>query len=148
MTISNATLSSDVFTTVRSVLVDAAIKVSYTNKEAQTKYKSATVLAQYNDKSPSVPQIIIMPAGISEDNFKFGYSEGKKFININVECYYKTTKGVDELSDAVKVAIKDACEDGTIVGMDLLAISEDYAFVNPNDMKFHLKTLTLTFDRE
>jgi len=65
-----------------------------------------------------------------------------------LECYYTTTLGVDQLADTIKAAIKTACENQTISGMELVGISENYAFVNPGDMKFHLKTLTLTFDRE
>ena len=148
MAINDATLSSDVFTTVRSVIVNAVPKITYTDKSAASKTKTASVLAQYNDKTPSAPQIVILPSDVSEDSWRFGGTEGKKFINVMLECYYTTTLGVDQLADTIKAAIKTACENQTISGMELVGISENYAFVNPGDMKFHLKTLTFTFDRE
>ena len=145
MSINDDTLSVDVFDTIRSVLVSASPVVTNTTT---SNTKTASVLAQYNDKSPSAPQIIIIPADVSEDTFKFGGKQGKKFINVGIECYYTNSLGVNQLADQVKVAIKDACEDGTIIGMDLVGLTENMAFVNPNEAKYHLKTLTITFDRE
>ena len=148
MAISDDTLSSDVFTTIRAVIVASAPKITYTDKASASKTKTASVYAQYNDKTPTSPQIIIIPADVSEDSWRFGGTEGKKLINVGIECYYKTTLGIDQLADTIEAAIKTAVENSTITGMDLVGVSENYAFVDPSQMKFHLKTLTFTFDRE
>lgn len=145
MSISDNTLSVDVWNTVRSVLVEASIKITNTTTAGT---KTASVLASYNDKKPSVPQIIIQPIDSDESEYKFGSSNGRKFINVTIECYYQNTLGVDQLSDGSKAAIREACEDGTITGMDLVGVTETYAFTDPNQTKFHLKTVTFTFDRE
>lgn len=135
MTISNSTLTSDVFTDVRAVLVAANITA-----ESIT----ATVNATYNDRQPQRPQVTIGPATVDEDSFKFGSNEGKKFINIVVGCYYSKTVGVDQMYDQVLVAVKAAEFDG----IELVAHGGDYAFNTANDQKFHLKSITFTFDRE
>ena len=135
MAISDSTLNSNVWTEVKNIIVAATPKVGT---------KVASVKASYNDESTSKPIIILYPAETSEDQYKFGSPYGKRFINVTVECIYKNTTGIDELADTVETAIRTA----TIDGMELVAVSSDYAFVNPNESKFHLKSITFTFDRE
>jgi len=135
MTISDSTLNSDVWTTIRTLLVAAAPTAEGT---------LASVKASYNDEDVAKPIIIVYPAETSENEYKFGSSYGKRFINVTVECYYKNTLGIDQLADTVEDTIRNA----TIAGMELVAVSSDYAFVNPNESKFHLKSITFTFDRE
>jgi len=141
MTISDDTLNVDVFNTIRTLLISASPKVTNTTTLAT---KTATVLSSYNDESVSVPQIIINPIKIDESEWKFGSFQGKKIINVEIECYYEKSVGVEQLSDIVSKTIKEA----TITGLDLIAVTSDYAFISPNDNKFHLKTLTFTFVRE
>jgi hypothetical protein len=145
MAINDATLKVDVYTTIRDVLVAAAIKVTNSTTSGT---KTASVLAAHNDKRTTVPQIVISPASVSEGEFKFGDLEGKKFINVNLECYYKNTLGADQLDDACVAAIKAALLDATITGMDLNAVDSDYGFANPNEAKFQFKTVSFTFIRE
>lgn len=139
MTINDNTLSNDVFTAIRTIIVAAAPKVTTSSGT-----KTASVLAAYNDKTNSVPQVIIYPVSYSEDNWKFSSSQGKKMINVLVECYYKTSLGVDQLQDIVTHAIKTT----DISGMELVGVIVDTAFVNPNDQKYHMKGITFVFDRE
>lgn len=143
MSISDATISNDVFDVVRTTLVAANISVT----EAGNTRKSS-VLAQYNDKKPTLPQIVITPIDISEDSYRFGGKYGKKFINVIVECYYPNTYGVDVMADATREAIITAMDNGSITGMDLSAITESYGFINQDENKFHLKSITFTFIRE
>jgi hypothetical protein len=81
---------------------------------------------------------------LDESGYKFGSGQGRKFMNITVECYSENTLGIDQLSSQVRDAISTA----SIDGMELVAVSSDYAFTNPDVNKFHLKTITFTFDRE
>jgi hypothetical protein len=125
MSISDSSISTDVFTSIRSILVTAAPKVTNTTT---SKTKTASINPSYNEKDTTLPQIVINPAGIDEAGFRFSALEGKKFINVTVECYYTNTLGIDQLSDAVKTAVKTACFDGTLTGMDLVGLVEDYAY--------------------
>jgi hypothetical protein len=143
MSINDATISTDVFDTIRSILVSANIKIVEGDKS-----RTPSILAQYNDQKTLVPQIVIIPAEISEDSYRFGSKYGKKFINLSIECYYQNTYGIDIMSDQIKEAVSSALVSGNTVGMDLVGISENYGFVVPNDNKFHFKTITFTFIKE
>jgi len=145
MSITDQNINSDVFTAIRTVIVSANPKVT---NSTTSKTKITSTLAVNNDETISMPQIVIIPADISEGEFKFGGTEGKKLINVGVECYYKNTLGVDQLSDAVKHAIKAACANNTISGMSLVGVSENYALGTTDESKVHLKTIVFTFDRE
>ena len=81
----------------------------------------------------------------TEDTFKFNDSEGKKEINVNIDCYYKNTAGVDEMADQIETAIKA----NSIDGINLTSLSSAWAEpLTPNETKFHIKTVTATYDRE
>ena len=136
MAINNDTLYSDIYTAVKTVLLAASLTASG---------KSASVDASYNDKKQVSPQVIIEPVDDSEGpRYKFGNNQGKQTINISISAYYKTTKGVDELKQQIKVAMKANEFDDLM----LKSIGVDNAFMNPNQAKYHSSTLTFTYDRE
>jgi len=141
MAISDATISSDVWTTIRTIIVAAAPKITNSTTSST---KTAGVYASYNDKNFKMPGIVIDPAEISESDYKFGTNIGKRFINVTIGCYYKNTLGTDQLSDQVIHAMSQA----DLSGMELVGFSTDQAFVDQNQAKFQLKTITFTFDRE
>jgi hypothetical protein len=141
MTISDATISSDVWNTIKAIIVAAAPKI--TNSKTSTT-KTAGIYASYNDKSFKMPGIVIDPAEISESDYKFGTNIGKRFINIVIGCYYKNTLGTDQLSDQVNAALANA----SISGMEMVGFDSTQAFVDPNQAKFQLKTIVFTFERE
>jgi len=141
MTINNSSISVDVWTTLRNIIV-ASNPVVTNSQTGNTTL--ASVRASYNDTEPTRPQIIIQPIGYDEAEFKFGTNVGRKFINVTVECYDKSTLGIDQLSDTVAYAIQNT----TIDGIELVGLTTDYAFNSSNDQKFHLKTVTFSFDRE
>ena len=141
MSISDSSLSVDVFSEVRSKIVAAA---PYVTNSTTSETTLAQVRAAYNDKEPVRPQIVINPIEKDEANWKFGGTEGKKFININIECYYKNTLGVDQLADSVETALKA----NDINGIDLIGVVSSYAYTNPVLIKYHMKGITFTYDRE
>ncbi len=141
MAIADISINSDVWTTVRSIIVAAAPKITNTTT---SKTKTAGIYASYNDKNFKMPGIVINPIDLSEADYKFGSKVGKRFINVSLECYYKNTLGTDQLADQVIHAIGDA----EIDGMELVGFTSDQAFVDPNQAKFQLKTITFTFERE
>jgi hypothetical protein len=145
MSISDATISTDVFDAIRTAIVAISPKIT---EGSPAKYRTASVLAQYNDTKVSVPQIVITPTNLSESEYRFGGRYGKRFINVTVECYYTTTLGVDQLADQVKESIVDAIDNKSLIDMDLVGVSEDYAFTDPNQIKYHLKSVTFTFVKE
>ena len=141
MAISDSTISVDIFTEVRNKIVAGAPYVTNSSTSATT---AASINATYNDKKTTKPQIVILPVSINEDTFKFGGAEGRKAINVNLECYYTTTLGVDQLSDQIKSILKD----DDIDGIELVGVVTDYSFTNPAESKFHMKTMTFTYLRE
>jgi hypothetical protein len=142
MAINDSTISQDVFDSIRSKVVAAS---PYVVGATTTTTIAASVLAAYNDKTPARPQIVINPALIDEDEWKFGGLQGKKVINVVVECYYANTLGIDQLWDQVRVALVA----NDIEGIDLISVTSDYGFAsNPADAKFHVKSGTFTYERE
>lgn len=141
MTISDSTLSTTFWTDTRAIIVAAAPYVTNSTTSGTT---AASINAAYNDKTASRPQIIINPINYSEDTYKFGSNQGKKLINLTVDCYASNSLGMDQLADQVIDAMKGTDIDDA----EIVAISTDVAFVNPNEAKFHLKSITFTYDRE
>ena len=141
MAINDATISSDVWTTIKNIIVAAAPKTTNGTSGATRK---AGIYASYNDEKFKMPGIIIDPAEISESEYKFGSNVGKRFINITIGCYYNNTLGTDQLADQVNAALASA----DINGMELVGFDSTQAFVDQNQAKFQLKTITFTFERE
>jgi hypothetical protein len=81
---------------------------------------------------------------LDEAEWKFGGFQGKKVINVVVDCFGSSTLFVDQLWDQVRAAL----DDNDLSGIDLVAISTDYAFNSPGDQKYHLKSGTFTYERE
>ena len=137
--VSDSSIATDVWSEIRSILVSSNLQVT-TNDGV----KDASIEASYNDKNTSKPQVIIYPISHDESEWKFGSFEGKKLINVQLEIYHNTTRGIDQLEGQVLEPIKNT----EIPGIELVGITTDYAFTNPMLTKYHLKTITLTYDRE
>jgi hypothetical protein len=141
MAINNSTISVDVWTTIRSIIVAANPVVTNSQTGSTT---LASVRASYNDTEPARPQIIIQPMGYDESQYKFGSGVGRRMINLTIECYHSSTLGIDQLGDIVANAVQSTIIDG----IELVGITTDYAYNTSADQKYHLKTVTFSFDRE
>lgn len=130
MTISDATIASDIFSSVKTKLVAGL--------------SSASVNATYNDKNGGSNQVLITPAFVNEDFDKFGGTEGKKAITVVLQLFHKNTLSLDALSDEVRVILKA----NDIDGMDLVSIDEDYAFNLSLEDKLHSKSFSVAYLRE
>jgi len=140
MTINDNTLSTDMYTAVRTLLVNANLQTTNSTTGVTT---NASVLAAYNDKSPNRPQVIIVPMTKSEDTFFLGSTEGNKIINIPIECYGKNTLEIDQLSDQIETALKL----NNIVGVNLNEINSNYTFQLSNEQKYQQKTIVAVYNR-
>lgn len=141
MTITDQNLSVSVWNAVRAKIIASAPYITNGTTDATT---VAEVLAKYNDKKPTRPQITIAPIAKSESEFKFSGTSGKKFINIFVDAYAETSLGTDQLRDQIDYALSL----NDIKGIDLVAISSDPGFVNPNQVKYHVMNMVFTYIRE
>jgi hypothetical protein len=141
MAIADSSANVDIWNSVRSLLVATAIYVTNSTTSATTQ---ALIAAAYNDKNQTKPQVIIYPITKSETLDKFGSNYGKQLINIQVECYASNGLGCDQLCDQVETVIRT----NPIDGVSLVSVGSDISFINPNEAKFHLKSLTFTYDRE
>lgn len=139
MAISDSTLAQNVWDDVRSLLVSASI---ITTVGAST--SNVNITGSYPDKISAKPTIVILPVMLSEGDFKFGGSYGKRIINVVIECWTDKTVALDQMADAVREAMKG----NSLDGLNLVEISEDYAFNSPGENKMHLKTITFSYMRE
>lgn len=139
--VSDQNLSTDVWTAIRTLLVAGTIQTTNTTTEETT---NASILATYNDKKTNSPQVIINPIETDEALNKFGGSEGKKVINVIIDCYAHNGLGADQLADDVKYILKG----NEISGIELIAVTTNINFDTSNERKFHLKSLTFTYQRE
>lgn len=141
MSIDDKTLRQDIFTSVRNVLVQANIVITNSSTSATT---AAAIEATYNDKDTKKPCIVITPALVTEDGWKFNSDQGHKLINVIVDCYAGNTLYADQLADQVADAIKEYnFEDVALVGVE-----QNYNFNGFNQNKFHLVSNTFIFDKE
>jgi len=141
MTITDSTIYTSTWSDIRTKLIASAPYVTNSTTGATT---AASILATYNDKLPNRPQIVIEPIVKNEDTFKFGGTEGKKFINVTIECYATNGLGVDQLAEQVEVTLKA----NDINGIDLVGNTSDNAINIDNEEKYQLKVLTFSYDRE
>lgn len=141
MAISNSTLSVDVFSEVRALIVANAPFVTNSTTASTT---AASINVAYNDKASTRPQVIINPMTKNEKKDKFGSNEGRKFINIVIECYYSNTLGIDQLADSVEYTLKH----NDITGVEMVGVTSDYGFNTVAASKSQLKTLVFTYDRD
>ena len=143
MAIADSTLAQNTWTDVKATLVASSITTSILSGSTTTSV-SANITGDFPDSTISKPQIVILPVFIDESDYKFGGSYGKRTINVVIEVYARRSKEVDELADKVRESLKGNALDG----LNLMGISEDYAFTSPGDVKTHLKTLTFSYERE
>lgn len=141
MSISDTTISVDVFSAVREALVASAIKITQENGGAT---KTASVTPTYLNDRKTVPQVVISPIVIDKRLDKFGGTKGRQFISVTVECVYTDTRGIEQMSDQVVASIEGV----TFDGMELVGWTSDSSFVDPNFGQYHVKSITFTFDRE
>jgi len=141
MTVTDANLRTTVWTDIRTAIVGIAPFVTNSSTSATT---VASINAQYNDKYTTKPQVVIIPIESDETLNRFGGTEGKKTINVFVECYYKNSLGVDQLADQITAGVKSTDFDG----IDLIGVTSDYGFNTINDSKYPVINVTFTFDRE
>lgn len=139
MAITDSTIDTELFIAVRTILVSASLSTT-----SGTTVTAAQIAASYNDKELSRPQVIIYPISDNEVKDKFGSNYGKRFLNIDIDCYANNTLKVDQLSQQIKSALSE----NVIDGVDLIGITTDYAFQQPGNNKYHLKNLTFTYQRE
>lgn len=139
MAIADSTLRTDFWNDLRAELVAASIQTTI-----GATVTAANVVATYNDRQYSRPQIVIQPIILGESEFKFSGSYGKRTVNAVVECYSSHSEGIDQMANQVSEALKDNALDG----MNLVAVNEDFAFSAPGENKTFLKTLTFVYERE
>lgn len=141
MAITDSALTSSVWEAVKDELVSLA---PFVTNSTTAETSAASIKAVYNDSNGSRPQIVIRPIGHQESGWKFGSYEGKKFITVDIDFYYQNTLGIEQMYDQVVAQLKT----NPIDGIQLIAIASDYGFSTENSDKYHVKTLTLSYDRE
>lgn len=137
MTINYNTLGADVWNAVRTKLVDANLTV--TNSTNATTY-TANITGAHPDKVNKKPHVVINPVDAPESQFRFGGSEGKKFINVIIDVYTSNPVHLEQLTDQIRTALK-----ANDLGINLVEISDSTLFVNPEFQKYHQKTIVASY---
>jgi len=141
MSISDTTLSVDVFSAIRTALVASAIKIT---EETGGATKTVSIVPAYVNDNKTKPQIAINPIIAEKRLDKFGGTKGRQFINVTVDCFYTSTRGIEQMSDQIVASI----EGTTFDGMELVGWTSDAGFSDPNFGQYFVKSITFTFDRE
>lgn len=127
---------------MRACIVAASV---YTTNQTTSATSAVSVVSgNFNDKVPVRPEIAIHPVEKEEANAKFGGTEGKKMLNVFVDCWADKTLYVDQIAQQVEAAVKAYAWDG----VQLVAVTSNNGLSLEADNKYQLKTLTFTFDRE
>lgn len=138
--INDITLSVDVWDTIKDLLVGQCYVTNSTTGQTST----AAVGADYNDKKPNKPQIIIPNISLDEGDWKFGSRQGRKEITVNIDCYHNTSLGISQLKDQVSHILKE--ED--IDGLTLSGVQSSVGYTDFAALKFKVYNLTFTYLRE
>ena len=141
MAVTDANIYTSVWSEVRTLLVAANLVVTNSTTSQTT---LASVNASFNDKNLSKPQVVIQPIDKDEAAFKFGSYEGKKMINVFVDCYASQSQQIDSLAEQVESYLKL----NIINGVELVGITCNNGVSINNDSKYFLKSITLSYDRE
>jgi hypothetical protein len=138
--VEDKTISSDIWQSIKTALVGKVYVINL----ALTTTTQASVVATFNDEYISKPIVEIMPINKEESMDKFGGYQGSKDIFVNINCYYSNTLGVDQMADMIEDILKTT----KIDGIALSGLSTDYGVpLTPNDNKFHIKSLSLSYTR-
>lgn len=141
MAISDSTLTANVWTDIKNLIVSANPTVTNSSTGATT---LAGVKAVFNDSGAARPQIVIAPVTPDKKNDKFGQTVSAKFITVVIDCYGKNTLEIDQLFDQSLYQV----ETNVIAGIELVGIASDYAFNVAAGSKYEMKSLILSYDRE
>ena len=146
--ISDSALSTELFSTIRTLLLSPPIYITNSQTQATSQ---VSVEATYDNKKAIRPVIVIYPIASTKTKNKFigitdvsGISTGKSFINVFIDIYAGNTGHIDEINNQ----LLDRIDNHNFNGVELIALASDYAFVNPNDAKYHKRNISLSFDKE
>ena len=137
MTINYNTLGQDVWDAIRTKLVEADLTA--TNSTNATTYK-ANITSAHPDKVNNKPHVVINPIDAPESQFRFGGTEGKKFINVIIDVYTSNPVHLEQLADQIRTELKK-----NDLGINLVELSDATAFINPEFRKYHHKTITASY---
>jgi hypothetical protein len=139
--VEDKTLKVDIWSAIRSALVGKV----YVSNLATTTTTGASIVATYNDDYPTKPIVEIMPLRVEELFDEFNNIQGNKDIAVTINCYYKNSLGVDQMDDQITDILKTT----KIDGISLRSIYSDYGIpLTPNDNKYHIKSLSISYNRK
>lgn len=130
--IKTSTLRTNTYETIYDTLTSANLLSS-----------TVTVTASYIDNDKSLPQVVINPVNVSEEEFTFTRAYGKKNLEVIIDIYTRKAKDIDQISDELYVTIRDMSAQGIM----LVRWTEGNDIELPNDTKLHTKSISLEFTR-
>ena len=140
MAITDQSIYTSTWTEIYTVLAAANLITTNSATGATTAVK---IGGSFNDESIK-PQVVIHPVEKDEEAPKFGGNEGKKFINVIIDCYGTRGASVDQMNEQVEYALKY----NQIIGIDMIGMISNGGFEPIAGNKYQLKSTTFTYDRE
>lgn len=131
MTVTDRNIYTTFYTDLKAILVAGTI--SYT----------PTITSADSDKTFSKPTVAIHSLDKDEDNVFFGSSEGKKTMNVVIDCHATTAKKAEEILEDVEYELKN----NKIQGVKLSSITSNYNKDLINELEMKYKSATFTYTR-
>lgn len=143
MAIDDDFIKTSVWTDIRGVLVSASI-IGSTVSGSVSSTSSASIVGEYSDEHKNKPQVVIHPVVLSEADFKFGGTYGKRTLNVPIECFHSNGKALDYMDDMVSRTLANS----TPSGLSLVSVESATDFGTPADNKVKSRMTVFTFTRE
>ena len=141
MAINDSTIYNDVWVEVKNKLVTTGLYITNSETSATT---AVSIEAAYGDEIVTRNSVRIYPARLDEEFDKFSSNQGKKDINIIIDCVGKVGKYADEL----KGQVRNILIANDITGIDLVGLTDNGFFTPVSREKFYGQSLTFTYMRE
>ncbi len=135
VTITDASLRNTTYETIYDTL--------FGNIGSYTSSSQPSIKASYTGEEKNLPEIVLYPIDVSEEDFNFGQANGSKEIRVMIEVYTKKMKDLENLAENISVLMT-----AVVAGLQLRGTDESTAFTTPNLNKLHQKVLTYTYVRK
>ena len=129
MAISRTTLRANVYSTIRTILVNANLLSG-----------AVKVTGSYTAEDANLPEVCISNPTVSKSEFSFNRSNYNDEIVVMIDIYTKKAIQIDQIVDEI-----DTLGLKNIDGLQFQNWEESIDFDNPNENKLHIKTITLTY---
>lgn len=129
--VTDRTIYTDMYDEIKAILVANSIS------------HSPVITGSNADGTFTKPTVAIHPLDKDEENVFFGDSEGKKILNVVIDCLGSTGRDSKEIMQDVEYYLKNT----KIQGIRLTSMTSNYSFDLVSDTKMKMQSSTFTYLR-